>query len=292
VSLIEHDLFRGEVDKVKMAIDRFKEFEPEEGYYLAFSGGKDSVVIKRLAQMAGVKFDAHYNVTTVDPPELVHFIKKHHKDVIFHRPKMSLPQRMMDRKFPPMRHLRWCCDEYKEGGGVGRVVATGVRRAESAKRSKRGMIERCLRRGNKRYLNPIIDWGDSDVWDFINGENIPYCSLYDEGFHRLGCVLCPMATIRIKKLEMVRWPKIAASWKRWMIRMFNAYKGEAQEVPCPSCKIHYHNTRGKGEGCEKCNMTGRITRLRFETFDSGEEFFKWWFEGKGRTDPDQMVMFE
>lgn len=39
-------------DKVQTAIDRFKSFEPEEGYYLAFSGGKDSVVIKALADMA------------------------------------------------------------------------------------------------------------------------------------------------------------------------------------------------------------------------------------------------
>ena len=78
--LIEQTLF-GKVDKVQRSIDRLKSFEPEEGYYLAFSGGKDSVVIKRLAQMAGVSFDAHYSVTSVDPPELVRFIKDKHPDV-------------------------------------------------------------------------------------------------------------------------------------------------------------------------------------------------------------------
>ena len=62
-------------DKVQVAIDRLKTFEPPEGYYLAFSGGKDSVVIKALADMAQVKYDAHYNLTSVDPPELVQFIK-------------------------------------------------------------------------------------------------------------------------------------------------------------------------------------------------------------------------
>lgn len=71
------------VDKVQTAIDRLKAFEPEDGYYLAFSGGKDSVCIKELAVMAGVKFDAHYSVTTVDPPELTRFILKHHPDVIW-----------------------------------------------------------------------------------------------------------------------------------------------------------------------------------------------------------------
>ena len=58
------------VDKVTIAIERFQDFEPPEGYYLAFSGGKDSQTIYHLAQEAGVKFDAHYNLTTVDPTEI------------------------------------------------------------------------------------------------------------------------------------------------------------------------------------------------------------------------------
>ena len=73
-------------DKVEVAIERFRTFEPPEGYYIAFSGGKDSVVIKALADMAGVKYDAHYNVTSVDPPELVRFVKEQHPDVAFDYP--------------------------------------------------------------------------------------------------------------------------------------------------------------------------------------------------------------
>lgn len=70
--------------KVEVAIDRFKTFEPPEGYFLAFSGGKDSVVIKALADMAEVKYDAHYQITSVDPPELVRFVKSF-DDVIMER---------------------------------------------------------------------------------------------------------------------------------------------------------------------------------------------------------------
>ena len=73
-------------DKVEIAIERLQTMEPEEGYYLAFSGGKDSVVIKALADMARVKYDAHYNVTSVDPPELVRFIKDSYPNVIFDIP--------------------------------------------------------------------------------------------------------------------------------------------------------------------------------------------------------------
>ena len=72
------------VDKVGIAVARLREFEPPEGYYLAFSGGKDSVVIYDLAVKAGVKFDAHYSVTGVDPPELVRFIKQQYPDVKRH----------------------------------------------------------------------------------------------------------------------------------------------------------------------------------------------------------------
>lgn len=66
-------------EKVDRAIRLFQTFEEmalrmsQKGYYLAFSGGKDSVVIYRLAQMAGIRFEAHYHLTTVDPPELVQF---------------------------------------------------------------------------------------------------------------------------------------------------------------------------------------------------------------------------
>jgi phosphoadenosine phosphosulfate reductase len=76
--------------KVQNAIGILKQFEPEDGYYLAFSGGKDSICIYQLAKMAGVKFDSHYNLTTVDPPEVVRFIKTEYPDVEIHRPKESM----------------------------------------------------------------------------------------------------------------------------------------------------------------------------------------------------------
>ena len=79
-------------EKVKLSIDRLKFYEGlqhSESYYLAFSGGKDSCVTKWLMDMAGVKYDAHYRVTSVDPPELVQFIKEKHKDVEFEFPRYT-----------------------------------------------------------------------------------------------------------------------------------------------------------------------------------------------------------
>ena len=51
-------------EKERVAIERLKAFEPEDGYFLAYSGGKDSDCIKILAQLAGVKFEAVHNLTT------------------------------------------------------------------------------------------------------------------------------------------------------------------------------------------------------------------------------------
>ena len=127
-------------DKVDKAILRLQTYEPEEGYYLCFSGGKDSCVIKALADIAGVKYDAHYNVTGIDPPELVRFIKNYHPDVIFEKPydkngkRITMWTLIPQRKMPPTRLARYCCQELKERGGFGRCVVTGVRWAESAKR--------------------------------------------------------------------------------------------------------------------------------------------------------------
>src|SRR5665647_19204 len=124
--LLDHTLF-GLVDKVAIAIQRLQAFEPAEGYYLAFSGGKDSVTIKALADMAGVKYDAHYSLTTVDPPELVQFIKREHKDVKIEHPKETMWKLIIRKGFPPLRQIRYCCQILKETGGEGRMVVTGIR---------------------------------------------------------------------------------------------------------------------------------------------------------------------
>ena len=72
--LVEQTLY-GTVDKVAEAIHILREYEPDEGYYVAFSGGKDSLCVYWLTKIAGVKADYHYSFTTVDPPELIKFIR-------------------------------------------------------------------------------------------------------------------------------------------------------------------------------------------------------------------------
>ncbi|MDD5013823.1 MAG: phosphoadenosine phosphosulfate reductase family protein [Atribacterota bacterium] len=206
MSLIEYTL-EGKVDRVQVAIERLKSFEPPEGYYLAFSGGKDSIVCYELCKMSKVKFDTHFNFTTVDPPELVKFIKDNYPDVEIHKPGISMFKLISKKLMPPTRRVRYCCEFLKERGGSGRLVVTGIRSQESYKRTKRRMVESCYKDITKRYINPIIDWTEYDVWEFIKQKELKYCSLYNEGYKRIGCVLCPMQTKRMKLVDIKRYPK-------------------------------------------------------------------------------------
>lgn len=208
----------GEVDKVAIAIQRIKSFEPKEGYYVAFSGGKDSCVVLDLVKRAGVKFDAHYNLTTVDPPELVRFIKDNHPEVEINKPPKSMWQLIEENGMPPIRQMRYCCKILKEGGGEHRHVITGVRWQESIRRRRRQMTERCAIHKGKFYLHPIIDWSETEVWEYIHKNKIPYCCLYDQGYTRMGCILCPMTSYSHRLKDMERYPKYVTAYKRAMKR--------------------------------------------------------------------------
>lgn len=257
-----HQLNFSGKDKVDVALDRIKTFEPPEGYYLAFSGGKDSVVCKALCDMAGVRYDAHYNITTVDPPELVQFIKtfddvimEHsywEEDGLYHKAgdPITMWNLIPEKLMPPTRTVRYCCQYLKERGGEGRFVITGVRHAESnARRSRGGALEWSDKKSGKRefidpdnpsqemihvcqmkrqrILNPIIDWEEDDVWEFIHEYNVPYCKLYDTGLKRLGCIGCPITRGAWKELE--RYPKVKRAYMKAFSRMLEARKQKGKE---------------------------------------------------------------
>lgn len=188
------------------AISILHQYEPKEGYYVAFSGGKDSIVILDLVQRSGVKYDAHFNITSVDPPELIAFIKEHYPYVVRHRPERTMFQLIEQKALLPMRRQKFCCEILKERGGTGRLVITGIRKAESHRRSKRSMFEISKIDKTKAMIHLIIDWKDKDVWDYIKILCLPYPCLYDEGFSRIGCIGCPEGSTKQRILQFQRYP--------------------------------------------------------------------------------------
>lgn len=293
MALVEYDLFGQKRDKVQTAIDRLRTFEPKEGYYVADSGGKDSTCVVKLCEMAGVKFDAHYNATTIDPPQLVRFIRQHHPETEIEKPEYTMRELIIKAQHPPTRYMRYCCAKIKETRGKGRIVVTGVRWAESLnRRKKRGLVnidgekarkiadelgaehrddrygiilntdndenrrtvEMCYRT-HQTLVNPIIDWTDEDVWQFIKRNNVPYCELYDCGFKRLGCVACPLGG----SASMQRALEFFPQFKKFYIRTFDEMLDARRKAGKP---IDRHWT-------------------------DGESVLRWWI-GKGGESKDEL----
>jgi phosphoadenosine phosphosulfate reductase len=117
-----------------LALQVLESFQPAEGYILAYSGGKDSDVIKRLAYLAGAKFEAVHNLTTVDAPETVYHVREQ-GDVQIIKPDRTMWALIILNKYPPTRIARYCCRELKEKSNIGRVTITGVRKAEGTSRN-------------------------------------------------------------------------------------------------------------------------------------------------------------
>ncbi len=214
---------------ISESINLLRANEPPEGYYGCFSGGKDSLVIKALAADAGVAATWHYSVTTIDPPELVRYIRREHPGVTFVRPKHGNFFRRMEKKGFPTRRNRWCCAEYKEGNNPpGRTMLMGIRAEESAARAARWHDVGTHFATGSPVVCPILHWAADEIWAYIRDRELPYCELYDEGYHRLGCIGCPMSRAAGRLRDFERWPRYERLWKRSFRRIWDRRTGSLQ----------------------------------------------------------------
>jgi len=231
---------------VEASIETLRLWQPKGvPYWGCFSGGKDSCVIKELARVAGVAVEWHYSVTTIDPPELVAFIKREHPDVARDKPPKSFNQ-LVATNGTPTRRTRWCCERLKESrADRGRRLILGVRAAESPRRAANWQTLTFHRKTKEYAVLPILHWRTDDVWRFIRARELAYCKLYDEGFSRLGCIGCPMSRgSRVK--DFARWPHIAGQIKKAALKRW-----------------------------EDMTAAGSTART-YQTFATFEDFWLWW----------------
>ncbi len=331
-------------------------YDAGNGYYLAFSGGKDSQALFHIAQLAGVKFRGHMNLTSVDPPEVIRFVKRNYPEVELIKPKKSIFQIAIEKQILPTMRVRWCCAEYKETAGAGKVTLIGIRKAESSRRAKRNEVEinnrkfsgdldelekyrqeqrvkrmkrkskadgvnitnadaeqtlGCIHGKESLLISPIIYWTEQDVWEFLNDVvRVPHCSLYDEGWHRIGCIGCPMSSHKQKMLENARYPHVKRGWIRAIkaIRSGAGFKEEyiwwnIREDMVPSGNVRgllrkaddgyiKHPDQRHWMGGERTEEYGKLAERGFSDSSSSdrlteeqeneiaENIYDWWISGK------------
>jgi len=283
--------------KIDLAVETFKLYESvakgfdmfEPWFHLRNSFGKDSCVIDWLARRAGVAFRSYHSVTTMDSPELMRFGREFHPDTIRTLPKKGLLPLMVESgKGPPTRIVRWCCELYKENGCHGQIKVFGVRAEESHNRKQNWRIFQPLAKDRSYILNPILYWTDADIWELIRSENIPYCSIYDEGFKRLGCIGCPMAGKgRVK--EFARWPRYEAAWKNAFAKFWEKWHGvPLQRERWVSLEVKYPFRALPGETHHEQwfekrqrHEHGFWTYRRWydlKGYETWEQLWNWWME--------------
>jgi phosphoadenosine phosphosulfate reductase len=246
-------------ERVNIAIERIKFAEQmrerlfDEPFYVAYSGGKDSDVVRILFQLADVPHELWHNHTTVDAPETIRYVRSI-PNINISKPTISMWRLIVKKGMPPTRLMRYCCTELKERGGEGRFVVTGVRWAESPRRKairnsleiasknyknvvilnadnagNRRQFEHCELKG-KRVFNPIVDWQDDEVWEFLKYYGCSSNPLYQCGFKRIGCVGCPLARKKVQLMEFERYPKYYDAYLRAFQKMLDKRIADCKPV--------------------------------------------------------------
>lgn len=195
--------------KIEYSIDLIRKSEPlalrldpVNGFYNTFSGGKDSQVLYYLVKLAGVKHKTHMNLTSIDPPEVIRFVRTQYPDVEMIKPRMSIYDMAKKKHILPTMRIRWCCAEFKESRGAGKVTLIGIRREESVRRAKRGEISTEIK--GKRAEETFDQWSEHEEKNdnMCQGKRQNPCFTHHllDGARCLGVPKCeqhpPLQTIR------------------------------------------------------------------------------------------------
>lgn len=214
--------------KVSQSVRLIRSIHRCSDIVIAYSGGKDSDVVRSLCIEAGVPFRMVYNSTTVDPPYTIS--RNISLGAYINRPKRSFLQ-LIEKKGLPSMFRRFCCSVLKEQYIAPRLLL-GIRCDESVRRKNR-YVEPSACRVFTKYrhcdqIYPIIHWDTNDIQEYIEGMGIKLHPLYytDGKFDvskRLGCLGCPLQGDRGRH-DFLQYPKLLRQWVRAYAKYVQTHK--------------------------------------------------------------------
>lgn len=182
-----------------------------EDMMISFSGGKDSTVTSHIVNRAlGTNKVLHvFGDTTLEFPCTLEYRKRFNKNeesqgvrILTAKNREKNFEELCDVVGPPSRVMRWCCTVFKTGA-IQKTISSafkdksnilsfqGIRRSESASRSKYERESESPKISKQTVASPIIDWIDYDVWLYILTTGIDFNYAYRLGWTRVGCWCCP-----------------------------------------------------------------------------------------------------
>lgn len=192
-------------------------------YHVAFSGGKDSVLLWWLCNEAKVNYRLFFYDNPLLNGEAKSFTLKFFPETKILKPQLNFYQLVELKKMLPIRSSRFCCDYFKEcHGSINHFTLTGVRNDESFSRKKTKIVE--FRRNPvtkkiKHIINPLIFFKENEVWFLLKKYNLPICDSY-KILKRNGCIGCPMTVHRTKEIFFL-YPKFKKIWLKAATIVFN-----------------------------------------------------------------------
>ena len=223
---------------VREAVDYIKNSTKDytaKDMFVSFSGGKDSTVTSDIVMRAlsEPKILHIFGDTTLEFPETMRYVDRFKKE---HPQTPVLSSRNKDKDFeelcklvgPPSRVMRWCCTIFKTGA-IQRKIKTlfrnknkiitfyGIRRSESASRSKYERETEGSKITKQITISPIIDWMDFDVWLYMLTTKIDFNYAYRLGYARVGCWCCPNNSGWSEFLSKIHMPQQSERFRQMLI---------------------------------------------------------------------------
>lgn len=211
-----------EQETVKKIYDVWKRHKDKlDVFHVAFSGGKDSIVLLDLVKKALPKdeFVVVFGDTQMEFPDTYDVIDKVEaqckaEGIRFYRAKSHMDALESWKTFgPPSRRVRWCCNVLKtapvmtllrnEFNATKIVMLTGVRAEESLQRSNYEEFSIGKKVSGQYSFHPILDWNTPEVYMYIYKNGLVFNNAYKWGFNRVGCLVCPNSSGKHEYLKRV-----------------------------------------------------------------------------------------